>query len=71
MILGVPELIEMASAFYTLQPGDLLFTGTPEGVSPIEAGDRMVATIERIGTMTVVARADATRPTSAMATAGA
>jgi 2-keto-4-pentenoate hydratase/2-oxohepta-3-ene-1,7-dioic acid hydratase in catechol pathway len=71
MILGVPELIEMASAFYTLQPGDLLFTGTPEGVSPIEAGDRMVATIERIGTMTVVARADATRHTSAMATAGA
>ena len=40
MILGVAELIELASAFYTLQPGDLLFTGTPEGVSPIEAGDR-------------------------------
>jgi 2-keto-4-pentenoate hydratase/2-oxohepta-3-ene-1,7-dioic acid hydratase in catechol pathway len=71
MILGVPELIEMASAFYTLQPGDLLFTGTPEGVSPIEAGDRMVATIERIGTMTVVARADAQRAASEMATAGA
>jgi 2-keto-4-pentenoate hydratase/2-oxohepta-3-ene-1,7-dioic acid hydratase in catechol pathway len=71
MILGVPELIEMASAFYTLQPGDLLFTGTPEGVSPIEAGDRMVATIEKIGTMTVVARADASRPASAMAAAGA
>jgi 2-keto-4-pentenoate hydratase/2-oxohepta-3-ene-1,7-dioic acid hydratase in catechol pathway len=71
MILGVPELIEMASAFYTLQPGDLLFTGTPEGVSPIEAGDRMVATIDRIGTMTVIARADATRPAPAMATAGA
>ena len=71
MILGVPELIEMASAFYTLQPGDLLFTGTPEGVSPIEAGDRMVATIDKIGTMTVVARADATRPAPAMAAAGA
>ncbi len=71
MILGVPELIEMASAFYTLQPGDLLFTGTPEGVSPIEAGDRMVATIDRIGTMTVVARADTTRPAPAMAAAGA
>jgi 2-keto-4-pentenoate hydratase/2-oxohepta-3-ene-1,7-dioic acid hydratase in catechol pathway len=74
MILGVPELIEMASAFYTLQPGDLLFTGTPEGVSPIEAGDRIVATIDRIGTMTVVTRADAQRPASTMsgaATAGA
>ena len=71
MILGVPELIEMASAFYTLQPGDLIFTGTPEGVSPIEAGDRMVATIEKIGTMAVVARADASRPASAMAAAEA
>ena len=71
MILGVPELIEMASAFYTLQPGDLIFTGTPEGVSPIEAGDRMVATIDKIGTMTVVARADASRPASAMAAAQA
>jgi 2-keto-4-pentenoate hydratase/2-oxohepta-3-ene-1,7-dioic acid hydratase in catechol pathway len=73
MILGVPELIELASAFYTLQPGDLLFTGTPEGVSPIQAGDRIVATIDKIGTMAVVARADATRDESAMsgATAGA
>lgn len=71
MILGVPELIEMASAFYTLQPGDLIFTGTPEGVSPIESGDRMVATIDKIGTMTVVARADASRPASAMAAAEA
>ena len=71
MILGVPELIEMASAFYTLQPGDLIFTGTPEGVSPIEAGDCMVATVDRIGTMTVVARADASRPASAMAAAEA
>jgi len=73
MILGVPELIELASAFYTLQPGDLLFTGTPEGVSPIQAGDRIVATIDKIGTMAVDARADATRDASAMsgATAGA
>jgi 2-keto-4-pentenoate hydratase/2-oxohepta-3-ene-1,7-dioic acid hydratase in catechol pathway len=71
MILGVPELIEMASAFYTLQPGDLLFTGTPEGVSPIEAGDRIVASIDGIGAMTVVARADAHRTPSEMATAGA
>jgi 2-keto-4-pentenoate hydratase/2-oxohepta-3-ene-1,7-dioic acid hydratase in catechol pathway len=72
MILGVPELIEMASAFYTLQPGDLLFTGTPEGVSPIEAGDRIVATIDKIGTMHVMTRADTSRPASPMtATAGA
>jgi len=53
MILGVAELIELASSFYTLHPGDVVFTGTPEGVSPIEPGDRIVATIESIGTMEV------------------
>jgi 2-keto-4-pentenoate hydratase/2-oxohepta-3-ene-1,7-dioic acid hydratase in catechol pathway len=57
MILGVPELIEFASAFYTLLPGDIIVTGTPEGVSPIEPGDRIVASIERIGTMEVTVRA--------------
>jgi 2-keto-4-pentenoate hydratase/2-oxohepta-3-ene-1,7-dioic acid hydratase in catechol pathway len=57
LILGVPELIELASSFYTLYPGDVIFTGTPEGVSPIEAGDEIVATIEKIGTMRVRVRA--------------
>jgi 2-keto-4-pentenoate hydratase/2-oxohepta-3-ene-1,7-dioic acid hydratase in catechol pathway len=60
MILGVAELIEMASSMYTLHPGDLIFTGTPEGVSPIHAGDRIVATIAGIGTMAVAVRADRT-----------
>jgi len=62
MILTVAELIEMASSMYTLHPGDLIFTGTPEGVSPIAAGDRIVATIDRIGAMTVTARVDDTAP---------
>jgi 2,4-diketo-3-deoxy-L-fuconate hydrolase len=57
MILGVRELIELASSFFTLYPGDVFFTGTPEGVSPIEPGDTIVATIERIGSMTVNVRA--------------
>ena len=57
MLLGVAELIELASSFYTLEPGDVIFTGTPEGVSQIVPGDRMVATIEKIGTMEVQARA--------------
>ncbi len=57
MILGVPELIEFASAFYPLYPGDVIVTGTPEGVSPIEPGDHIVATIEKIGTMEVLVRA--------------
>ena len=57
LILGVAELIELASSFYTLHPGDVIFTGTPEGVAPIEPGDTMVATIERIGRMEVRVRA--------------
>ena len=57
LILGVPALIELASSFYTLYPGDVIYTGTPEGVSPIEPGDQIVATIERIGTMRVTVRA--------------
>jgi 2-keto-4-pentenoate hydratase/2-oxohepta-3-ene-1,7-dioic acid hydratase in catechol pathway len=57
LILGVPELIELASSFYTLYPGDVIFTGTPEGVSPIQPGDEVTAVIERIGTMDVRVRA--------------
>jgi 2-keto-4-pentenoate hydratase/2-oxohepta-3-ene-1,7-dioic acid hydratase in catechol pathway len=57
LILGVPELIEFASGFYTLHPGDILITGTPEGVGPIEPGQTMRAAIEKIGTLTVAIRA--------------
>jgi 2-keto-4-pentenoate hydratase/2-oxohepta-3-ene-1,7-dioic acid hydratase in catechol pathway len=57
LILGVPELIEYASAFYTLNPGDIIITGTPEGVSPIQPGDVITACIEQIGTMEVRVRA--------------
>jgi 2-keto-4-pentenoate hydratase/2-oxohepta-3-ene-1,7-dioic acid hydratase in catechol pathway len=57
MILDVGQLIEFASSFYTLYPGDIIVTGTPEGVSPIVPGDRIQATIERIGTMEVDVRA--------------
>jgi 2,4-didehydro-3-deoxy-L-rhamnonate hydrolase len=53
LILGVPELIEFASSFYTLFPGDVLLTGTPEGVGPIRPGDLMHARIEGIGEMDV------------------
>ncbi|TRW99486.1 fumarylacetoacetate hydrolase family protein [Paracoccus sp. M683] len=53
MIRDLSTLIERASAFYTLMPGDLLYTGTPEGVSEVKAGDRMIASIEGIGAMTV------------------
>ncbi len=57
MILKPAELIELASSFYTLYPGDIISTGTPEGVSPIAPGDTVVATVEKIGTMEVAVRA--------------
>lgn len=57
LILGVPELIAYASSFYSLHPGDVIITGTPEGVSPIQPGDVISACIERIGTMEVRVRA--------------
>jgi 2-keto-4-pentenoate hydratase/2-oxohepta-3-ene-1,7-dioic acid hydratase in catechol pathway len=53
LILGVPELVELASSFYTLFPGDVILTGTPEGVGPIGPGDTMHARIEGIGEMDV------------------
>ncbi len=53
LIMGVPELIEFMSSFYTLYPGDIVITGTPEGVSPIQPGDVIVAEIEKIGSMEV------------------
>ena len=56
LILGVPELIEFASSFYTLLPGDVLMTGTPEGVGPIVPGDVMHARVEGIGEMVVQVR---------------
>jgi 2-keto-4-pentenoate hydratase/2-oxohepta-3-ene-1,7-dioic acid hydratase in catechol pathway len=71
MILGVAELIEMASSMYTLHPGDLIFTGTPEGVSPIHPGDSIVATIAHIGTMAVAVRADQPTAAQAMSTSSA
>ncbi len=57
LILSVAELIAWGSSFYTLYPGDVLLTGTPQGVGPVRAGDVMTASIERIGTMRVAVSA--------------
>jgi len=57
LITNVAELIEFASSFYTLYPGDVLMTGTPEGVAPIYPGDTIEGTISRIGVMRVGVRA--------------
>jgi len=53
LVLGIPELIEYASNFYSLHPGDVIFTGTPEGVGPVQAGDVITAEFEKIGRMEV------------------
>ena len=53
MIFDVEALIAYASSFYTLWPGDIIMTGTPEGVGPIVPGDRIDATVEGLGSMTV------------------
>ena len=53
LILSVAQLIAWGSSFYTLYPGDVLLTGTPQGVGPVRPGDVMTATLERIGSMRV------------------
>lgn len=71
LILDVAALIELASSFYTLHPGDVIFTGTPEGVSPIGPGDHIVATIDRIGSMELDVRASESTSETAMTGAAA
>ena len=46
LIWNVPEMIATLSRFYTLQAGDLIFTGTPAGVGPLQPGDRISGGIE-------------------------
>jgi 2-keto-4-pentenoate hydratase/2-oxohepta-3-ene-1,7-dioic acid hydratase in catechol pathway len=53
LIWNVQKLIAYASQAYTLYPGDVIMTGTPEGVAPVVPGDTMHARIERIGQMKV------------------
>lgn len=53
LVLDVAELIALASSFYTLHPGDVLMTGTPEGVAQVHPGDQMSAEIDGLGRMVV------------------
>lgn len=53
MILPVPELIAWVSQVMTLHPGDVIATGTPAGVGPLQPGDRIEVGIERLGTLAV------------------
>jgi acylpyruvate hydrolase len=53
MIFNIPTVIEYISRIMTLEPGDIIATGTPEGVGPIKAGDRLEAGIEGVGSLGV------------------
>jgi 2-keto-4-pentenoate hydratase/2-oxohepta-3-ene-1,7-dioic acid hydratase in catechol pathway len=52
LIHKVDKLVEFVSGVMTLLPGDIILTGTPEGVGPIEAGQQVSITVEGIGTLT-------------------
>ena len=49
MVFDIPFLIEHLSAFMTLQPGDMISTGTPKGLSDVQPGDEVVIEVEQVG----------------------
>jgi fumarylpyruvate hydrolase len=53
MIWDVPNIISQLSQQVTLQPGDLIYTGTPEGVGPVVSGNVMVGRIAKLGELTI------------------
>lgn len=53
MIWSVAEVLAELSSLITLQPGDIILTGTPSGVGPVVTGDRLVGTIEGVGTVDI------------------
>jgi len=56
MIFTIPWLISYVSRYITMCEGDILITGTPEGVSEIRPGDKVVASIQGVGTLTNTVR---------------
>ncbi|URQ74668.1 MAG: fumarylacetoacetate hydrolase family protein [Candidatus Ochrobactrum gambitense] len=53
MIWKVAETISYLSSLFELQPGDLIFTGTPAGVGPVQRGDRLVGKVDGVGGLSV------------------
>jgi 2-keto-4-pentenoate hydratase/2-oxohepta-3-ene-1,7-dioic acid hydratase in catechol pathway len=63
LIYGVARLIELYSGAMTLRPGDIIATGTPEGVGPLAPGDEVVLTVDRVGVLPMpVTRRQAPHP---------
>ena len=53
MIHTIPAIISHMSGIFTLEPGDIILTGTPAGVGPIKSGDRIIAEIAGVGSLRV------------------
>ena len=53
LIWSIPEIIADLSLYYHLQPGDLIYTGTPEGVGAVVAGDHITGRVEGVGAITL------------------
>ena len=53
MIWSVPEIISELSRLFELHAGDIIFTGTPSGVGPVQPGDKLHAAIERVGELSL------------------
>ncbi len=56
LIFDCRKLIEYASRFYTLYPGDIIMTGTPQGMGPLRPGDRLICEVDIIGRMEIDVR---------------
>jgi len=52
MLFKIPQILEYITKFVKLERGDIVATGTPSGISPVQPGDELEATIEGIGTIT-------------------
>ena len=49
LIWSVPAIIAHLSVYYRLEPGDLIYTGTPDGVGPVHPGDRITGSVAGVG----------------------
>ena len=58
MVHSVARIVAFLSSVFTLEPGDLVYTGTPEGVGPVRDGDRLEATGTRLPALALTARAE-------------
>ncbi len=53
LIWSIPEVISHLSGLFTLEPGDLIYTGTPAGVGPVVAGDRITGGVDGVDTLMI------------------